>query len=265
MSEETFAARIKNFYSKHHRFINGVLLLAGLYLGLAMAGLFYKPLSPQVLLSKENADAAKQYMLGFGWLAPFIFILLQVAQVVIVPIPGQVVGFIAGFIFGWKQGTLLAMTGMTIGMFIVFNLSRRLGRGFVERREGGAALQEFEQMFFKRGQEGPGLYERSKQSLGSHALLTFFLIMLLPGFPDNLACFVVGLTRIPIRKLMLAAVVGRFPSALVLALFGDGWSQSEANTTVLAITAITLALTGLYLWQRQRIEAWLRRYAGREG
>lgn len=175
-------------------------------------------------------------------------------QVIIIPIPGQVIAFFAGFVFGWERGVVYTMVGLTIGMTLVFNLSRRLGRRFVDRLRGARALREFEDLFLKAENKAGGLYEKSREAIRSHGLLTFFLIMLLPGFPDNLACFVAGLTRVPIRKLLLAAILGRFPSMLVLCLLGDGWSNAQGRLTLFIVTAVALILTITYLCNKDRIE-----------
>lgn len=246
--------RIKLLYNSHRKLFNFVLAFIGAYALLNCIGFFYSPLSPEVLLSRENANALKQYTLGFGPAAPLLFVLIQGLQVIVIPIPGQVTGIVAGFVFGWKPGALYAMIGLTLGMTVVFSLSRRLGRRFVERLQGAAALAEFENLFLKGETQTGVLYEESKKAINSHELLTFFLIMLLPGFPDNLACLVAGLTRIPIRKLLLAAILGRLPSTLVLCLVGDGWSSEQSNFTLLLVTVGALVLTAIYLGQKHRIE-----------
>jgi uncharacterized membrane protein YdjX (TVP38/TMEM64 family) len=233
---------------------NIILAFIVLYGLLNCIGLFYSPLSTEALLRKENADALKQYTLSFGLAAPVVFVLVQALQVIIIPIPGQVIAFIGGFVFGWRPGVVYTMIALTVGMTVVFNLSRRLGRGFVERLHGTGALAEFEKLFLKGENKTGGLYGKSKEAIRSHGLLTFFLIMLLPGFPDNLACLVAGLTRIPIRKLLLAATVGRFPSMLVLCLLGDGWSSAQGHLTLFILTAVALVLTITYLWNKDRIE-----------
>jgi uncharacterized membrane protein YdjX (TVP38/TMEM64 family) len=257
-----FGSRVRIFYKKHYKFVNAIIILLGAYATLAGIGVFYKPLSPESLLRKENTDAVAHYVLSYGRWAPFFFVGLQICQVVILPIPGQVIGIIAGYIFGWKLGATYTMAGLACGMIIVFTLSRKLGRGFVEKLNGTEAMRDLEVLFSSRdGKEG-GLYQKSAQTLRSNALLTFFLFMLLPGLPDNLACFVAGLTKIPIRYLLLAALVGRFPAALTLSLFGDGWSKAESSTTLLALAGAALALTVVFLWKKQRIEAIVRKVAG---
>ena len=86
--------------------------------------------------------------------------------------------------------------------------------------------------------------------------------MLLPGLPDNLACFVAGLTKIPVRYLLVAALVGRFPAALGLSLFGDGWSKAESSTTLVILGGAALVLTVIFLWKKEKIETIVRKVAG---
>jgi uncharacterized membrane protein YdjX (TVP38/TMEM64 family) len=257
-----FGSRTRIFYRKHNKLVNSVIILLGVYAILAGIGVFYKPLSPELLLRKENTDAVARYVLSYGWAAPIFFIALQVCQVVILPLPGQVIGIVAGYIFGWKLGVTYTMVGLALGMVIVFTLSRKLGRSFVEKLNGPEAMRDLEGLFSSRNNNVSGFYQKSAQTLRSNALLTFFLFMLLPGLPDNLACFVSGLTRIPVRYLLMAALVGRFPAALALSLFGDGWSKAESSTTLLVLAGLALLSTVVFLWKKQKVVEIVRKVAG---
>lgn len=263
MQTNGLGSRTKLFYKKHRKLVNAIIILLGVYATFVSIGAFYKPLSPESLLRKENTDAVALYVLSYGPAAPIFFVALQICQVVILPIPGQMIGIVAGYIFGWKLGVAYTMVGLTIGMIIVFTLSRRLGRSFVEKLNGPEAMQDLEALFSSRdGNAGGGFYQKSAATLRSNALLTFFLFMLLPGLPDNLACFVAGLTKIPVRYLLAAALVGRFPAALALSLFGDGWSKAENSSTLLFLGGVALLLTVIFLWKKQKIEAFVRKVAG---
>jgi uncharacterized membrane protein YdjX (TVP38/TMEM64 family) len=257
----TFTSRLAAYYRKHSTLFLGVLGFIALWLVLAFAGMFYQPLSPEVLLTKESADRAKQYILSFGGAAPLFFIVLHVLEVVLAPIPGQAAGFAGGYIFGWKPGVLYTMVGLSIGSLIVFLLSRKLGRAFVERFNGREAMKDFEELLLGEG-ASHGAYAKSRDAVSSHGLLTFFVIMLLPGLPDDLVCFVAGLSRIPIWQLMLVVIAGRFPGMLVLAMAGDGFSQAETNRIFYLFIAATLAITVLYFWKKSAFERLMRRFAG---
>ena len=50
-----------------------------------------------------------------------------------------------------------------------------------------------------------------KNTMEQDGVMSFFMIFLLPVFPDDAICFIAGLTRLSIPKLMLAAIIGRVP------------------------------------------------------
>jgi uncharacterized membrane protein YdjX (TVP38/TMEM64 family) len=258
MKTASFGSRVSLFYKKYKKLFFVIFVAIIVWALLGLVGSFYEPFNPKVLFSKETADAAKQYILGFGSAAPIVFLSLQVLQVLVAPIPGQATGFAGGYVFGWEWGTIYTMTGLTIGSFIVFILSRKLGRGFVEKFNGPEAMKEFEGLFLSSEGKVGEAYQKSKAS----GVATFFLIMLLPALPDDLVCFIGGLTRIPIWQLMIATFLGRFPGMLVLSLVGDGFSQARSNTALYSFIGVTVALTLIYIWKKQQIEGLMKRSVG---
>jgi len=142
--KQSFRYRVGILYGRHSKLFKVIAIFVVLWVAITCIGPFYPPFSPKVLLSKDSADALKQDILSFGMAAPVFFIGLQVCQVVAAPIPGQAAGFAGGYVFGWRLGILFTMVGLAIGSWLVFVLSRTLGRGFVERLNGGAAMREFD-------------------------------------------------------------------------------------------------------------------------
>ena len=149
-----------------------------------------------------DAEAARAYVRSFGVWAPLALILLQALQIVLAPVPGQVLAAVAGYLFGPWWGTLYNMIGITIGSTAAFWLSRRFGRTYVERMVDDDALATFDTFVERRG------------------LLTLFVLFLIPGLPDDALCFVGGLTSIPLRKLVLVAIVGRTPAFFLANVLG---------------------------------------------
>ncbi|MBT7903635.1 TVP38/TMEM64 family protein [Candidatus Woesearchaeota archaeon] len=161
---------------------------------------FWEPLSG-VFNSRESLILFVQ---GYGVWAPLILIGTIILQVLIAPIPGQLAGLVSGYLFGAWFGTLYSMIGLTIGSFIAFSLARWLGRPFVEKIIDSETLHKCDQLAHKKG------------------LFTLFLIFLLPALPDDAICFVGGLTKIRISRLVLIAFLGRLPGFFVLNLVGSG-------------------------------------------
>lgn len=178
-----------------------------------------------------------------GW-GPVAFIVIQALQVIAAPVPGQVTGLASGFLFGPALGILYCAIGGTIGCAVVFLLSRKLGRPFVEAFVSRAALQRFDYL---------------ADSGGAIVLLLIFLV---PIFPDDIISYIAGLTRIPIYRLVLVAAFGRLPGYALMAIAGSHAAAADMSV-VIAIAVVSVVLTAILFWQRRRVEAFVRRLARR--
>ncbi|WP_459477728.1 TVP38/TMEM64 family protein [Clostridium saccharoperbutylacetonicum] len=156
------------------------------------------------LTAFSSPDKARKIISGAGAFAPLIYILMQIIQVIIAPIPGQVIGLIGGILFGPVLGVIYTIIGSTIGFTIIFIITRRLGRPFVKRFVSEKFLNKFDHL---TKEQGP---------------LIFFLIFLLPAFPDDIISFIAGLTTIKISTLVIISILGRLPGYIVLSITGNG-------------------------------------------
>nr|WP_264474952.1 TVP38/TMEM64 family protein [Salinirubrum litoreum] len=216
-----------------NRTLSRVGLLVVLFAGATLA---LRVVAPELL----DPSALRAFVLGFGSLAPVVFVLLQATQVVVAPIPGQIVGLVGGYLFGPVWGTVYSLLGVALGSTVVFVLSRRYGRPYVERMIVPETVAEFDDLVDSAGL--PGL----------------FLVFLIPGLPDDAVCFLAGLTRIPIRRLVAVAVVGRAPGFLLVAVAGADLAAGRATAALWLLGAVSVVSLFSYLY-RDRIVAGLRR------
>ncbi len=187
----------------------------------------------------SNRDELVRVMNGFGPWAPFFYVMLQVLQVVVAPIPGQIVGGVGGFLFG-HWGILWTTIGSLIGFWLVFSIARRFGRPLVEKIFRKPAVEKFDFIINAKG-----------------ASLIIFAIFLLPGFPDDLVCYIAGLTQLSMKKLMLISILGRFPTIVLTNYIGMGLNGNIG--LVVALSLIAVLIIGLAVWQRERIMTFLKR------
>ena len=183
----------------------------------------------------NSSETIKDFVLSYGILSPFVFIFIMFSQVLLAPIPGQVLGFVSGYIFGWELGTIYSMIGLILGSYIAFYLSRRYGRAFVERIIKKETLKKLDEKIL---------------TFGGTAL---FLIFLLPGLPDDLICFFAGLSKIRMRMLILIAFIGRLPGYVVLNFVGDGFFSYGSIYSVLLFGFMMLFSVVLFVY-REKIE-----------
>jgi uncharacterized membrane protein YdjX (TVP38/TMEM64 family) len=204
---------------------------------LAIAAYF---LWPQLAIITDPAQA-EQFVRRAGAWGPIVFIAMQVAQVFFAPIPGQVTGFLGGYLFGTWLGTLYAMIGSAIGFTAIFALSRYFGRPLAELMVPKDVMKRFDYL--------------SK----THGVAAFMLIFLLPAFPDDLICYLAGLTVIRLRTLIAVSLIGRLPGSLVLAMLGAG--VADAQYILVAITAAVLLVLCIFAyWQRAWLEGVVKRF-----
>jgi len=174
-----------------------------------------------------NPRELRAFIRGYGFWSPVVLVVLQALQVVLAPVPGQVLAVVAGYLFGAWWGTLYNMIGVTIGSTVAFWLSRRFGRSYVERIVHEDALSRFD-----------GISD-------DNVRLGLFVFFLLPGLPDDVLCFVGGLTKLPLWQLVLIAVVGRAPAFFLVNVVGEllGTARFEA-AALLALVILALSAVG---------------------
>ncbi len=211
------------------------LLLAGTLAGIGyflhvsgLAGLF---------ISKDR-------MLGFihahSRYAGLIFISLQVLQVVAAPVPGEVTGFVGGLVFGPTWGIVYSTVGLTIGSWLAFMLARLLGRPLVERLVSRETIKRYDYVMKHKG------------------LLLAFLMFLIPGFPKDYLCYLLGLGHMRQTDFLIVSVSGRLLGTVLLTMGGTYIRDQRyaAFFTVVGISLLVILITMIY---RERIERWFRR------
>lgn len=179
----------------------------------------------------NDPEKTRNLIVGTGEWGPLVFILLQVAQVLIAPIPGQAVGFIGGYLFGTFWGLVYTLIGAGIGFILIFVLARKLGRPFVERFVKKELLEKFDHLTKDKG------------------VWVFFLIFLLPAFPDDIISFIAGLTTIKISTLLLISLVGRLPGYAILSYTGSRLVYENMNPVVV-IVAVLVVILAISWWNR---------------
>ncbi|MDO9559888.1 MAG: TVP38/TMEM64 family protein [Syntrophales bacterium] len=166
------------------------------------------------------------FLQSFGPVSVFVFIGIQILQVLVAPIPGEVSGFIGGYIYGIYPGTLYSTIGLTIGSWLAFTLSRTLGLPFVERIVSPKIINQYDHIMTH---QGPWVA---------------FLLFLIPGFPKDALCYVLGLSHIRIMTFLVISTVGRLLGTLMLSVQGS-FLRNNQDTTFLIVMAVSIIIAAL--------------------
>lgn len=166
---------------------------------------------------------------SYGAYDQLAFMAIQIFQVVVAPIPGEVTGFIGGYLYGPVMGTLYSTIGLTLGSWLAFGLAHFFGLPLVEKFVKPESVQKFDRFMRKKG----ALYA--------------FILFLIPGFPKDSLCYVIGLSHIPVGTFLVIVIAGRFFWTLMLSMSGN-FARNDQYISVLVIAAVSsvLAIIGYY-------------------
>ena len=215
----------------------GIGLLVGLVAVVAALG-------PEIMEAMRSPDTLAAAIRNAGAPGALFMVGLQALQVIIAPIPGQMVNFAAGYIYGFSIGTALSWLGTILGAALAMVLARFLGRPLVERLVS------------------PSFLARADALMAEKGLGFFFLAFLIPLLPDDAICLVAGLTSLPLSALLLAAAVGRLPALAVSVWVGANAGVMPPSLLVTGTIASVVLL--VLAWRYgERIETLLLDFVGR--
>lgn len=225
------------------------LSIVGMVLLLAAIWYFWEPLwhyTQRLWVLLQNKEAFRQRIESYGVWAPAVFIIFQIFQVLISPIPGELVGAAGGYVFGWLPSLMYSTIGLSVGSWINFFLARLLGQGLVERLIPPQYLSKIAFLMERQG------------------VMASFIFFVIPGFPKDYLCYVLGLAPMSWRIFLVVSSVGRIPGTLVLSLQGAMiYQENYWSFVVLGLLSVAFILP-VYFW-RDRIYGWLYRLEGKRG
>jgi uncharacterized membrane protein YdjX (TVP38/TMEM64 family) len=93
------------------------------------------------------------------------------------------------------------------------------------------------------------------------ALVAFFLFII-PGFPKDYLCFILGLSQMPLKLFLVLCTVGRLPGTLMLTLQGAKVYEGDYLFSAILII-LCLLLGGVLYYYRESLYVWLERWDGK--
>ena len=196
-----------------------VAVLGGSVWALYATGFFQAAGSQEALGAYIARCAPWSHLTYFG---------IQLASVVIAPIPSNITAAAGAYLFGLWPSFLLTWGAVTLGSAIVFGLARLLGQRFACQFVGKKLSEKYLDLI------------RRKRDV--FLLLAF----LFPFFPDDLLCILAGLTDISFKRFFLLVVLARPWGLLVACMVGSAtvsipwWGMALLGTAGLAVFLLAM-------------------------
>jgi uncharacterized membrane protein YdjX (TVP38/TMEM64 family) len=167
---------------------------------------------------------------SYGPYAPLAYILLQIIQVVVAPIPGGAIEFLGGYLFGVSAGMVYSMIGLVLGSWLAFSLARIFEKMAVEKFVSEQTRKKFDYLVEHEG------------------VILSFILFLLPGFPKDALCYILGLTPMHLAIFLIISTIGRIPGTLMATLQGAKAFEHQYMLFLLLLGISALVILAFYIY-----------------
>jgi len=216
--------------------ILGALVIAAIWLAVSgdLQGFIKK-----ITENFHNREEMRRYLRSWGAWAPLVFALIQAAQVVVAPIPGELTGVVGGFLFGTFYGTIYSSLGLTLGSLIAFLTARVVGLPLVKLVIKPETLEKFHFVTEPRGE------------------IATLILFMIPGFPKDILSYLLGISPMRFLTFLVVCGLGRIPGTLMLGYSGSVVYKEQWR--MLGIIGIVSLLGFIVFYLKgESIKAWIR-------
>jgi len=181
----------------------------------------------------NNGTRARESILSHGFLAPLMFMALQILQVLFAPVPGEATGILGGYLFGAWPGFIYSSIALAAGSALAFIIGHLFADAFKNLFSQTKVYRKFNHLVFK----------------GDFAIP--FVLFLFPGFPKDSLSYLLGLSSMPFKVFIFIASIARMPGTLVLSFEGaQVYAENYLELLLLLIFSAIVTLPCI-LYRRQ--------------
>lgn len=203
--------------------------------------------SMEILYLAANPQSFKTMVASRGISGVAIFIGVQIIQVIIAALPGDLTQLAGGYIYGTLFGSLYSMLGITIGSVIVFFAARLLGYSLINLFVSKEKLEKFKFLINNPKSEA-----------------VMFILFLIPGMPKDFLSYLAGITPVKPVVFLTVSSIARIPALVVSTYIGASLQQGN-YTVVAAVSIIACILMAIGFFAKDRIISYLNAVIHKKG
>ena len=159
----------------------------------------------------------------------FVYIGVQIFQIVVSIIPGQAIQFAAGYAFNFWLAYLFSLIGIGLGTLVTFYIAKFLGTDFVHLVFGEERIKRY-------------IHRLNSKK----AFIIIFILFLIPGVPKDMITYAAGVSDMRFVPFLVINLIGRTPALMGTILMGTFLrSHSYVGMYILIGVAVVLFVLGL--------------------
>ena len=197
-----------------------------------------------VMETIHSVEELREYIEQMGAFMPIVFILLQFLQVVVLPIPAVLSITVGVLLFGPLKAAIFSFIGILAGSIVAFFVGRVLGYKVAAWLVGKDNL------------------DKAIRSVKGKDKVVLTFMFLFPFFPDDILCFVAGLSSMSKRFFVVMITIVRLITIFISCYAYNGslipydtwWGLLLWGVFI----AITIVLTVVIYKKGDKIEAYFK-------
>ena len=186
----------------------------------------------------SDLERIKSLILSSGGYGVLICVLIQILQVVILPVPAIIFHLAIASVYGWAWAFVICYLSTVLGSVIAFSIGRIFGRGAVEWCVGKDTAKKYSNLLGKKGK------------------IPFIIMQLLPFFPDDVLCMIAGLSNMTYRFFIFTIALTKPLYIFLACYFGRGNLIPFKGWGIvfwIAVFVIIIAVVIVYLINQKKI------------
>jgi uncharacterized membrane protein YdjX (TVP38/TMEM64 family) len=122
------------------------------------------------------------------------------------------------------------MIGLTLGSWLAFSLARFFEKWTVEKLISPKTRKKFDYL------------------IGHEGVILSLLLFLIPGFPKDALCYILGLTPMHLGIFLIISTIGRIPGTLMATLQGAKAFDHQYKIFLILLGISALAILVFYIY-----------------
>ncbi len=135
---------------------------------------------------------------------------------------------------------IYSMIGLLLGSWLAFSLARIFEK---------VAVETF---------VSPGIRRKFDYLIGHQGVILSFLLFLIPGFPKDALCYILGLTPMHLGIFLIISTIGRIPGTLMATLQGAKAFDHQYKI-LLILSGISAVVILVFYIYHEKIHRWITR------
>jgi uncharacterized membrane protein YdjX (TVP38/TMEM64 family) len=172
-------------------------------------------------------ETLRIFVLGWGALAPLVYVAIVVVEVLVAPFPGALLYAPGGALFGGLVGGTLSLIGNTIGAAIAAWIGAAFGEGWLARRLEGSRLDTLRRRLETRGG------------------WVVFLLRLNPLTSSDMVSYAAGLAGVRPLRVAVGTLAGMAPQCYVQAYLAATIFELLPDWAIAVLVLVLLAAAAI--------------------